>query len=193
MKKLKKLSILLCLLFLSVNNVLLTSMQTENVGLYELRQQNVESIVSNLKELFEKTNSSSDLQGQRIALLGVTCGDCSLGEHCPFVVLLIQQLRKEGAIISAHVPKSNAVVPEVPGQQEITIRNMKFLFPDIVYHTCPYEAAKNSDAIIVVSALESFKNLDFKYIASTVRNKIIIDVKNIIDPVILKEVGFISK
>jgi len=109
-------------------------------------------------------------------------------------VSLIEQLSKEGAIISAYVNKSNmTVVPEFPEQEEIEITTLKALFPDVLFHKCPYEAAKGSDAIIVVSALESFKNLDFKYIASTVKNKIIIDVKNIIDPVVLKDAGFISK
>lgn len=192
MKKLKKLHILLCLFFLVFNNAILTSTKTEDFCLNNSKEQVAHSVITDLKELFKKNDSFfSDLQGKRIALLGITCGDCSIDAHCLFTIRLIEQLSKEGAIISAHLPKSNTIVSEVGQPEEIEINYVKNLFPDVLYHTCPYEAAKNSDAIIVVSAVESFKNLDFKYIASTVKNKIIIDTKNILDPVILKEAGFI--
>jgi len=132
--------------------------------------------VQKLKKLFKKKDVSGNLRGKKIAILGLAFkGNTDDIRYSP-AITIIEQLLLEGAIVTAY--------------DEAAIKNMKALFPDILYFDCPYEAVKNSDAIIIATEWESFKSLDFDYIATLVKTKIIIDARNIIDPQILKGAGF---
>lgn len=132
--------------------------------------------VQKLKRLFKKRDVSSSLCGKKVAILGLAFkGNTDDVRYSP-AISIIEQLQKEGAIISAY--------------DEAATKNMRTLFSDIEYFNCPYEAVKNADAIIIATEWESFKKLDFNHIATLVKNKIIIDARNIIDPEILKNAGF---
>lgn len=53
-----------------------------------------------------------------------------------------------------------------------------------------YEVAKDSDCLLVVTEWNEFKELDFKRIKKLMRQAIIIDGRNIYDPVEMKKLGF---
>jgi UDPglucose 6-dehydrogenase len=52
-----------------------------------------------------------------------------------------------------------------------------------------YEAAKNSEAIIILTEWNEFREVDFEKIKMTAHNPLIIDGRNIFDPKVLKELG----
>lgn len=132
--------------------------------------------VQKLKKLFKKRDISGNLRGKKVAILGLAFkGNTDDVRYSP-AISIIEQLQKERAMISAY--------------DEAAAKNMQNIFPDIEYFECPYETVKNADAIIIATEWESFKSLDFDRIATLVKNKIIIDARNIIDPEILKNAGF---
>lgn len=54
----------------------------------------------------------------------------------------------------------------------------------------PYQVAKDSDCLLVVTEWNEFKELDFKKIKKLMRQPIIIDGRNIYDPEEMKKLGF---
>ena len=56
-----------------------------------------------------------------------------------------------------------------------------------------YQAIKNKDAIIIVTAHSNYKNLDLKKVKIFMKNLIIIDGRNIINKKIAEKLGFVYK
>jgi UDPglucose 6-dehydrogenase len=92
---------------------------------------------------------------------------------------LIAKLQKEGAKIKAYDPQA--------------MENAKMILNDVVYCKNPYELAEESDAIVIVTEWDEFKNLDLLRIKKLLRQPVIIDGRNIFDPLQMKKLGFIYK
>jgi len=54
----------------------------------------------------------------------------------------------------------------------------------------PYDAAKDSDIILLITEWPEFKDLNFSKIKKLMKKPVIIDCKNFLDPKILKNIGF---
>jgi len=54
----------------------------------------------------------------------------------------------------------------------------------------PYEMAKDSDALIVVTEWNEFKQLDLDKVKGLLKTPVIYDGRNIYDPARMKELGF---
>jgi UDPglucose 6-dehydrogenase len=54
----------------------------------------------------------------------------------------------------------------------------------------PYDVAKGADALVVVTEWDQFRALDFDRIGSLMNSKIMVDLRNIYNPVELREDGF---
>ncbi|MBI5124263.1 MAG: UDP-glucose/GDP-mannose dehydrogenase family protein, partial [Candidatus Omnitrophica bacterium] len=90
---------------------------------------------------------------------------------------IIDMLKKEGAHIKAYDPVSMKKAKEILGN-------------GINFCKDAYEAAKDSDCLIVVTEWNEFKELDFKRIKKLMRQPIVIDGRNIYDPKKMKKLGF---
>ena len=117
-----------------------------------------------------------DLQGRRIAVLGLSfkAGSDDITNSASEV--LIGQLVEAGAEVAAWDPAASA--------------NMKRVFPDIEYSSDPYEAARNASAIAIMTEWNCLKELDFESIATVVKNKLVLDGRSICDPAALRRLGF---
>ncbi|MGQ0839381.1 UDP-glucose dehydrogenase family protein [Actinokineospora sp.] len=54
----------------------------------------------------------------------------------------------------------------------------------------PYLAAKDAEALIVLTEWPEFRSLDWARLADTVRKPIVIDTRNLLDPAVARRVGF---
>jgi len=73
--------------------------------------------------------------------------------------------------------------PQAMNNSKKVLRNVRFCKD-------PYDAAKRSDALVIVTEWNEFKELDFKKIKKLLKNPIIIDGRNIYDPKKMKRMGF---
>lgn len=80
---------------------------------------------------------------------------------------IIEYLQTKNVNIQAYDPKG--------------MENMNKLFPDIKYCKSAYEAAYNSDVVVVLTEWEEFKNLDLEKLSQIMNNKCIIDYRDILD------------
>ena len=70
------------------------------------------------------------------------------------------------------------------------MENAKHLIKGISFAKNPYEVAKDADLVIVMTEWAEFKQLDLKKIKQTMKQAILLDARNIYDPIIVKELGF---
>ncbi len=71
------------------------------------------------------------------------------------------------------------------------ISNIKKLFDNkIVYSQCPYEAVKNTDALLILTEWNEFKQINLKKVKSLMNKPIIIDGRNIYKPEEMRKLGF---
>lgn len=90
---------------------------------------------------------------------------------------IIKILLKEGARIKCYDP--------------LAIENTKKILPDIAYCNDEYETAQKSDALVIVTEWNQFRNLNLLKIKKILKNPILIDLKNLYEPTKMKELGFI--
>ena len=61
---------------------------------------------------------------------------------------------------------------------------------NITYCNDAYETTKDSNALVILTEWNQFRALDLKKIKNSLKNKIIIDLRNIYNPKELNEMGF---
>jgi UDPglucose 6-dehydrogenase len=92
---------------------------------------------------------------------------------------LIEKLQKEGVKIRAYDPQAMGIAKEI--------------LKDVVYCVSPYEVAEGSDALVFVTEWDEFRDLDLMRIKKLLRQPVIVDGRNIFDPLQMKKLGFIYK
>lgn len=93
-------------------------------------------------------------------------------------VIIIKRLLELGAAVSTYDPAA--------------METAKFYLNDSVcYAESEYTALENSDALIIVTEWNEFRNPDFEQIKSLLKQPVIFDGRNIFSPEKMKEDGFI--
>jgi UDPglucose 6-dehydrogenase len=69
------------------------------------------------------------------------------------------------------------------------MENTKKILPDITYCQDEYDTAKNTDALVILTEWNQFRNLDLNRIKSIMNNPILFDMKNLYEPEKFKELG----
>ncbi len=93
---------------------------------------------------------------------------------------IIEHLLREGAVLRLHdpkaIPNARRVFPEDPGR--------------LTYCDSPNEAAQGADAVLLLTEWEEFRNLEWERIRDGMSFQLVIDGRNFLDPVLLKQMGF---
>jgi UDPglucose 6-dehydrogenase len=119
------------------------------------------------------------LRGKRIGVLGLAFkGGTDDVRESP-AIAIVQELLKEGAVISAYDPAAMLKAREV-------------LPPDAVeYAENEYQAAARRDALLVLTDWEQFARLDLPKLRSVMKLPIVIDGRNLFDPNRMAAAGFL--
>lgn len=121
-------------------------------------------------------NALWNLNNKTIAILGLSFKpDTDDMREAPSIGI-VAKLQEEGAKIRAYDPQAMEVA--------------KKILPDITYCDTPYQAVEDSDALIIITEWDEFKNLDLVKIKKLLKQPVIIDGRNIFDPSQMKELGF---
>ncbi len=116
------------------------------------------------------------VKGKTIGILGLAFKPNTDDMRFAPSIEIIKELQKEGAKINAYDPKASERAKEI--------------FNDINYYSNPYEAAKNADALVIITEWPEFIKLDMKKLKSVMRNPLVIDGRNMYNPEELKKEGF---
>ena len=121
-------------------------------------------------------NALWNLNNKTIAILGLSFKpDTDDMREAPSIGI-VAKLQEEGAKIRAYDPQAMEVA--------------KKILPDIIYCDNPYQAVEDSDALIIITEWDEFKNLDLLKVKKLLKQPVIIDGRNIFDPSQMKELGF---
>ena len=108
-----------------------------------------------------------DLNGKTIALLGLSFKPGTDDLRDAPSQIIIEELKKAGAQIKAYDPVSKA------GNKENNA----------------YDTVKNADALVLLTEWDEFKNLDFVKVKTLMKGNLLIDGRNIYDPILVKKAG----
>lgn len=129
-------------------------------------------IVSKIREFFK-----NDLKGKKIAVWGLAFKpDTDDIREAP-ALFIIDQLLKDGAIVSAFDPEAMNNVKKVVGDK-------------INYASDPYETVQDADALLIATEWAVFRTPEFNTLAKRMKNKVIFDGRNLYDPARMKDLGF---
>ena len=119
------------------------------------------------------------LRGKRLAALGLAFkGDTDDIRESP-AIDVIQKLLEAGAIITAYDPAAmERAKSELPPSD-------KMRYADDIY-----EAAKNADAVLILTDWKEFADIDLVRLNQVVRFPIVIDGRNLYKPEQMREHGF---
>ncbi|MDR3550943.1 MAG: UDP-glucose/GDP-mannose dehydrogenase family protein [Candidatus Babeliales bacterium] len=120
---------------------------------------------------------NNDIAGKKIAILGVAFKANTDDVRETPALATIQLLQEHGAIIKAYDP--------------VAMEQMKILAPDIIYCQSLEDAVTNADAIILMTEWHEFKTMNLEKVAQLVKNRCIVDARNILDALELKRLGFV--
>jgi len=134
--------------------------------------------------LFEQivTKMGKDLDGRNICVWGLAFKPDTDDMREASSIDLIRALCAAGATVTAHDPVAKEVAEHVFAD---LLRTGKLTIVDE-----PLEAAMHSDAVVLVTEWSQYKQVDFDQLKQTVRQAMIFDGRNHLDPAKLKAIGF---
>ena len=117
------------------------------------------------------------LRGKRLGVLGLAFkGGTDDIRESP-AILLVQSLLQEGCQIAAYDPAATARAREVLNSSTEFVND-------------PYEAARDADALLILTEWEEFAALDLDRIFKQLKYPIVIDGRNLYDPEAMAARGF---
>jgi UDPglucose 6-dehydrogenase len=117
------------------------------------------------------------LRGKRLGVLGLAFkGGTDDIRESPAIVL-VQSLLQEGCQICAYDPAAHPRAKETLGAGVILVENA-------------YEAARDADALLILTEWEEFSSLDLARLRAALRYPIVIDGRNLYDPDLMAAHGF---
>jgi UDPglucose 6-dehydrogenase len=119
---------------------------------------------------------NGSLQGKTVAVWGLAFkGNTDDIRYSPAAVT-VERLLEAGAQVQAYDPAA--------------MDNMRAIIPTIIYCTDMYQAVQGADALVVMTEWDIFSRADMSIVADLMRQKVVVDARNSIDPQALKANGF---
>lgn len=132
----------------------------------------VEKLVNLMRREGDQT-----LAGKTVAVLGLAFKAGTDDVRYSPAIRTITLLQEQNVIIKAYDP--------------VASNNMSKLFPDLVYCSSAYIAATDADAVIIMTDWNEIKQIDFARMKKVMKQPIIVDARNVVNPETLKQLGFV--
>lgn len=135
---------------------------------------------SQKKKLFKKLlELIPNLEGKTIAIFGLAFKPKTDDMRDAPSIKVVKKLQAEGAYIRAFDP--------------VAMENAKKYFSkvNLTYAKNPLDAAKNADAVIVMTEWDAFRSIELEALKKAMKGNIVIDGRNIYEPKEMKKHSFI--
>lgn len=119
---------------------------------------------------------NGDVKGKKIAVLGVAFKPNTDDIREAPSLVIIPALQAAGAKIAAHDPAA--------------MDHAKKVLPNVEWCAEPYATMKDADALVIITEWNEFRALDLDRIATLLKNKCIVDLRNIYKLPEMEERGF---
>jgi len=138
----------------------------------------VQSVNENQRKIFVKKIEKKlwNLNGKKIGVLGLSFKPNTDDMRFAPSIEIIKMLQQEGANISAFDPAA--------------MERAKADLNGIEYCENCYDAAKDSEALLILTEWQEFLNLDFKKIKDSMKTPFLFDGRNCLEQAEMKKIGF---
>jgi UDPglucose 6-dehydrogenase len=116
------------------------------------------------------------VKGKTIAVLGLAFKPNTDDLRYAPSLTIVGDLQREGARIKAYDP--------------VAMLKARAIFTDVEFCADPYEAARDSDAVLLLTEWEEFRALDLERLKGLLRTPIFVDGRNVFEPSEMKRLGF---
>lgn len=140
----------------------------------EINQEVVEKFVEKVTDVL-----GQNLKDKTLAVLGLAFKPNTDDTREAPSIKIINSLQARGARIRTFDP--------------VAMPQAKRILPDVIYCKNPEEAAKEADALLIVTEWNEFKQLNLAKIKKLMKRAVIFDGRNIYNPEEVKKLGFIYK
>jgi UDPglucose 6-dehydrogenase len=130
-----------------------------------------EAPVRKLQELL-----GNDLEGKTVGLLGLAFKPTTDDMRDAPSIDIAHHLMRAGADVRAYDPAA--------------MDNARRVMPEVELVNNAYEVAEGADGLILVTEWNEFKNMDLQRVKSLMKTPILVDGRNVYDPVEVRNVGF---
>jgi UDPglucose 6-dehydrogenase len=130
-----------------------------------------EAPVRKLQELL-----GDNLEGKTVGLLGLAFKPTTDDMRDAPSIDIAHHLMRAGAQVRAYDPAA--------------MENARRVLPEVELVNNAYEVADSADGLILVTEWNEFKNMDLKRVKTLMNRPILVDGRNVYDPVEVREVGF---
>lgn len=129
-------------------------------------------------EMAERVIAACDgsVKGKKIAVLGIAFKPNTDDIREAPSLVIIPALQKAGATVSAHDPAA--------------MEHAKKVLPDVEWADDAYATMKDADALVIITEWNEFRSLQLDRVASLLKSKNIVDLRNIYKVNEMKENGF---
>lgn len=117
-----------------------------------------------------------DIKGKTIGILGLAFKPNTDDMRDASSITIIDGLQKQGAKIKAFDP--------------VAIEEAKKLIKNVEYSENAFDVADGSDALVILTEWNEFRQLDLGKIKELLKSSMIVDTRNIYDPLRMKKLGF---
>ncbi len=121
------------------------------------------------------------LSGRQIAVLGLAFKPNTDDVRESPALYVCEELVRRGARVRAFDPVANAAAAQA----------LRDLVPAVSFPTTAYEAIAGADALVIMTEWNEFRGLDLARVRSLMAQPIVIDARNVLDPVQTRALGFI--
>lgn len=130
-----------------------------------------------IKKIEERFGGSHNLNGKRFALWGLSFKPNTDDIREAPSLVVIEELLKRGARVSAFDPEA--------------MENVRKLYDGkITFVASQYDALVDSDALVIVTEWNEFRNPDFAKMKRTLKQPLVFDGRNVYDVAKMKQMGF---
>jgi UDPglucose 6-dehydrogenase len=120
---------------------------------------------------------NGSVKGKTVTVLGLTFKPETDDMRDAPSLDIVPALIERGATVRAHDPQG--------------MKEAKHLLPEsVVYCDTPYDAARDSDAVVIVTEWNEYRALDLPRLAKGLRGAIMVDLRNIYDIAEVERAGF---
>lgn len=139
-----------------------------------INKEATEGIIDKTKKLLK-----NNIKGKKIGIFGLAFKPDTDDMRDAPSIKIIQKLQELGAIIKAYDP--------------IAAINAKKLLQQVTFCKDSYETATECDIVIILTEWNEFRQLDLKKLKEVMKQPILLDGRNIYDPLQMKELGFVCQ
>lgn len=135
------------------------------------------SIVAKVRTLIGNNGTHLNrLEGKTIGVLGLAfkANTDDIRESQP--IDIIRMLQADGGMVKAYDP--------------VAMKNAARVLQNVKLCEDAYEVAEDSDALILATEWNEFKNLDLERIKRVMKQPVIVDGRNLYDPATMRQMGF---